>query len=222
MLPITLDLAQIPIALVGNGAQALRRLTLLDEAGAQQFRVYAPSAQPDLARRAGRRLLRRWPTPQEVASVRLLLIADHVEPGIERDLVATARAARTLVNVEDKPAYSDFHSPALLRRGDLTIAISTAGQSPALAQRLRGFLAAIFGPEWQHILDGLAQLRSHWREGGAAAADIKVWTDTWLDHHEEVPFAFARSMEGEAGAARRPVTETDEGNRGGRHVAQAW
>src|SRR5579863_514150 len=183
MLPITLDLAHLPVALIGNGAQTCRRLALLDEAGAEHLHVFAPDAGDDLVRRAGSRLRRRWPRPQEISAARLVLIADGIDPDTERDMVALARAAGTLVNVEDKPALSDFHSPALLRRGDLTIAISTGGRSPALARRLRQSLELLFGPEWQRTVEELARLRHLWRATGADGAEVNASTEAWLDRH---------------------------------------
>jgi len=187
MLPITLDLAHLPLALVGTGAQAARRLALLDEAGAADLAVYAPKPAPALQQAAAARLRPRWPSPVEVASARLLLIADGVPPEIVKDLVAAARAAGTLVNVEDKPALSDFHSPSTLRRGDLLIAVSTGGQSPALARRLQHFLAGVFGPEWQGAVEELGRLRRLWREGGADPAEVDRWTLTWMERQGGLP-----------------------------------
>jgi len=206
MLPITLDLAHLRVALVGNGAQTSRRLASLDDAGAERLQVFAPEADDALARQVGARLHRRWPRPQEISAARLLFIADGVDPGTERDMIAVARADGTLVNVEDKPALSDFHSPAMLRRGDLTIAISTAGRSPALARRLRHFVGMIIGPEWHHALDEIAQLRSLWREGGAEAAKVTAWTDAWLDRqgHLSGRAVAARSENALDGAVNSP------------------
>lgn len=183
MFPITLDLTHLPVALVGNGSRAARRLDLLDEAGAKRVAIYAPDPGDELAERAGLRLQRRWPTSQEVTRTRLLLISGEVEDAIAGALVAAAREAGTLVNVEDRPAQCDFHSPATLRRGDLLIAISTGGRSPALARRLRRFLAGIFGPEWRGRLDELARLRGQWRHAGTDAAIVAARSDAWLDRH---------------------------------------
>jgi precorrin-2 dehydrogenase/sirohydrochlorin ferrochelatase len=99
------------------------------------------------------------------------------------ELSATARAVGALVNIEDRPELSSFHSPALLRRGDLLIAVSTNGQSPGLARRVKRFLADLFGVEWQGRLDALAALRQGWREAGAGAAEISRWTDEWIDRN---------------------------------------
>jgi precorrin-2 dehydrogenase/sirohydrochlorin ferrochelatase len=187
MFPIVLDLSRMPVILAGNGPQAARRLMLLDQGRAGRVTVCAPAPGDALASAAGSRLVRRWPTADEIACAKLLLIADGIAAGVLADLVAAARAASTLVNVEDRPELSDFHSPAMVRRGDLLVTVSTGGRSPALARRLGRFLAEVFGPEWQARLDDLAALRSGWRERGADSSMIRTWTEAWLDRHGELP-----------------------------------
>jgi precorrin-2 dehydrogenase / sirohydrochlorin ferrochelatase len=80
-----------------------------------------------------------------------------------RDLNSTifheARQRNILCNVVDDPEYCDFYYPAVVRRGDLQIAISTNGQSPALAQRVRRELEIQFGPEYGEWLRELGQIR---------------------------------------------------------------
>ncbi|HXP75255.1 MAG TPA: NAD(P)-dependent oxidoreductase [Stellaceae bacterium] len=195
MFPIVLDLSTLPVILAGNGPQAARRLALLDEDRAGRVTVYAPTPCETLASAAGSRLVRRWPTPAEVASAKMLLVADGIEASAVSDLVAVARAGGTMVNVEDRPALSDFHSPAVVRRGDLLVTVSTGGRSPALARRLGRFLAEVFGPEWQTQLEELAALRGQWREAGADPSTVGEWTEAWIDRHGQLP------SESEAAAA---------------------
>ena len=64
-----------------------------------------------------------------------------------------------LCNVVDDPEYCDFYYPAVVRRGDLQLAISTNGQSPALAQRIRRELEIQFGPEYGEWLEQLGTIR---------------------------------------------------------------
>jgi precorrin-2 dehydrogenase/sirohydrochlorin ferrochelatase len=64
-----------------------------------------------------------------------------------------------LCNVVDVPDYCDFFYPAVVRRGDLQIAISTAGKSPSLAQRLRQQLERQFGPGYADWLEQLGETR---------------------------------------------------------------
>src|SRR3954463_10252359 len=78
----------------------------------------------------------------------------------ERDLIASeARARGVLVNVMDDVKNCDFAAPAIVRRGDLVIAISTGGKSPALARRVGGGVRQRFGPEWEEVMRLLGELR---------------------------------------------------------------
>lgn len=164
MLPIILNPALARIGLIGSGEALARRLSLLVAAGVEPVRLSSES-------------------PLEGLSV--LFVA-----GLNADASAAwasrARAAGLLVNVEDVPALCDFHIPAIVRRGDLLVSISTNGRSPALARRLREDLEAQFGPEWKDHLEELGALRDRLRadgvHGGELAEHIHSVIDTkgWL------------------------------------------
>ncbi len=70
-----------------------------------------------------------------------------------------AQNRNILCNVVDDPEYCDFYYPAVVSRGDLQLAISTNGHSPALAQRIRRELEVQFGPEYGEWLEELGQIR---------------------------------------------------------------
>jgi precorrin-2 dehydrogenase/sirohydrochlorin ferrochelatase len=70
-----------------------------------------------------------------------------------------ARRRNILCNVVDDPEYCDFYYPAVVRRGDLQLAISTNGHSPALAQRIRRELETQFGVEYGEWLEELGNIR---------------------------------------------------------------
>jgi precorrin-2 dehydrogenase/sirohydrochlorin ferrochelatase len=180
MLPISVDLAQIRVMLVGNGAAARRRLALLDEAGAGSLEIYAPSPDPALALSAGARLQRRLPLAAEIARAQLVFVAGVPDPAAA-EIRGAAQAAGVLINVEDDRRRSDFHSAAVFRRGDLTVAISTNGKSPGLAALMRRVLEDRIGPKWEIRLDEIAALRQGWREAGADPAAIGRWTQEWVD-----------------------------------------
>jgi precorrin-2 dehydrogenase / sirohydrochlorin ferrochelatase len=186
MLPLVLDLARLKVVVVGDGENALARLDRLEAAGAVNLVLYAPGPAQDLVRRAGSRLRRRLPGAEDLAAVRLVFISDRNAawaPG----LAGLARAAGALVHVEDAPALSDLHAPAVLRRGDLTIAVSTGGASPGLAAELKRFLGRVFGPEWGERLDRLGALRRHWRRSGVDAGTIAERTEAWIAQEEWLP-----------------------------------
>jgi precorrin-2 dehydrogenase len=180
MLPITVDLARVEAMLVGGGPPACRRLARLDEAGAAALAVFAPDADDTLAAAAGPRLRRRWPRPAEIGRARLVFLAGVPQPRATA-IAAAARRRGALVNVEDDVRHSDFHSAAVLRRGDLTVAVSTNGQSPGLAALLRRRLEALVGPEWAIGIAEIGALRHGWRAAGADPAAIGRRTLAWAE-----------------------------------------
>lgn len=186
MLPLSLDLARIKVLVIGEGVAALRRLELLDAAGARDLTLHAERPDSALARRAGDRLVRQLPDAGELAAARLVFLSDRTAAATPC-LAAAARAAGALVHVEDAPALSDLHAPAVLRRGDLTIAVSTAGLSPALALRLKRFLGEIIGPEWGARLARLAALRQDWRRAGADAGTLSCRTEDMIARERWLP-----------------------------------
>lgn len=185
MLPLVLDVTRLKLALIGNGSAAERRLALLDEAGASDISVYAAAPSLALVRRAGERLIGRLPRPDEVAAARVLFISETSPE--HRALALTARSAGVLVHVEDEPALSDVHAPAVMRRGDLVIAVSTGGRSPALAAEIKRFLQTLFGAEWRGRIDELALLRRRWRKSGADHAGVAARTKAWIAARQWLP-----------------------------------
>ncbi len=152
MLPILLTKAT-RVGLAGQGDGLGRRAALLVEAGIKPELLPADAGEADLA------------------GLKLLFIAGW-DADAAASLVARARAAGILVNVEDVPSLCDFHVPAIVRRGDLVLSVSTGGRVPGLARRLRENLERQFGPEWSGRLDDLSEAREQWRAAGLAPQDV--------------------------------------------------
>lgn len=157
MFPIVLNPAHVRILVAGRGPLFAKR-------------------RDQLAAAAGDRLtVREVPTDAEIAHAHVVFVA-----GLEDDenarIAAAARAAGTLVNVEDVLPHCDFHTPAIVRRGDLLLSISTNGKSPALAKMLREFLEAVLPPAWAQRLEHLAGIRDTLRAQGAGFAEISAKT----------------------------------------------
>lgn len=101
--------------------------------------------------------------------------------GDARECDAIARAARdrgVLVNVMDDVPNCDFAAPAIVRRGDLVLAISTGGTSPAAARKVRQELERRYGSEWAETLTVIAQVRS---ETLPALGDLRVRAKRWRE-----------------------------------------
>jgi precorrin-2 dehydrogenase/sirohydrochlorin ferrochelatase len=179
MYPVVFPPAGLNVVLAGAGQAAARRLDGLEAAGAT-VRVFSPGRDDALVGPAGDRLTQRLPEAADLTGARLMLVAGLDDEGSER-LAALARAAGVPVNVEDRPALCDFHIPAVVRRGDLLITVSTGGTAPGLAARLRRRLEALFGPEWGERLAALSKARAEWRAEGADMATLRRRTREWLD-----------------------------------------
>jgi precorrin-2 dehydrogenase/sirohydrochlorin ferrochelatase len=96
--------------------------------------------------------------PADLAGV-FLVIAATSSRALHDEIYAEAKSRGVLCNTVDEPERCDFYFPAVVRRGDLQIAISTGGLSPALAQRLRKELEEQFGPEWEAWVAQLGRTR---------------------------------------------------------------
>lgn len=179
MLPLTLDLSRLRLALVGAGPAASRRLERLDVAGATSLTVFAPDPSVALATLASSRLIARLPEVGELAGIQVVFIVG-LPSAATADIAERARAAGAIVHIEDAPEASDVQMPAVLNRGDLTIAISTGGRSPGLAAEIKRALGRIIGPEWAGRLDEAGACRERWRAAGLDSAAVRHRTADWL------------------------------------------
>jgi precorrin-2 dehydrogenase/sirohydrochlorin ferrochelatase len=145
---------------VGAGAIAQEKLPSLLEAGAK-VKVVAPhitESIADLARMGKISLEKRPFVEADLDGVFLVLAATSLSD-LNRQIFKAARTRNILCNAVDDPNNCDFYYGSVVRRGDLQIAISTAGHSPALAKRLRKLLEMQFGPEYSDWLRELAVTR---------------------------------------------------------------
>jgi precorrin-2 dehydrogenase/sirohydrochlorin ferrochelatase len=88
-----------------------------------------------------------------------LAVAATAARDVNKSIYGEAQRRGVLCNVVDVPEYCDFYYPAVVRRGDLQIAISTNGQSPSLAQKLRQQLERQFGPGYAQWVAELGETR---------------------------------------------------------------
>ena len=96
----------------------------------------------------------------------LLAIAATDSVATNHEVFRACQRRNVLCNVVDDPEYCDFFYPAVVRRGSLQIAISTSGQSPALAARLRGELEKQFGKEWARYVEDIGKERQQVLKSG--------------------------------------------------------
>lgn len=145
---------------MGGGSIAARKAGSLLEAGAQ-ITVISPAVVPELRSLAEKgliRLLERAYQAGDLAGAFLAFAATD-DPEVNRAVWEEGNRTGCLVNAVDDPAHSNFIMPAVVRRGEMAIAISTGGASPALARRLREWLDTLISPEYGQLVELLAELR---------------------------------------------------------------
>ena len=160
LFPIFLKLTGRSCIVIGAGMLAESKIESLRAANAR-ITVVAPKASArivEMAEAGEVEWLRREYAAGDLAG-QFLVVAATDDPAVNRAVFAEAEAAGVLINAVDDPPFCDFYFPSVVRRGDLQIAISTAGASPALAQRLRKEINAILPLDAGDWLTELGNLR---------------------------------------------------------------
>jgi uroporphyrin-III C-methyltransferase / precorrin-2 dehydrogenase / sirohydrochlorin ferrochelatase len=141
--PVFFDLKAQKVLVVGGGEVALRKLALLERAGAA-ITVVAPELAPEIMARVSAGKIRaeaREFAPQDLEGARLVIVATH-RRAVNRWIATLSEARGIPVNVVDDREASRFIVPALIDRDPVLVAVSTGGTSPVLARRLRERLEA--------------------------------------------------------------------------------
>ncbi len=154
--PVSLDVAGRRCVVVGGGPLAAQKADGLLAAGAHVVAITAdPCRGLREAAAAGRiDLVARGFRAGDLAGV-FLAIATGEDPVSNIEVAAEARRERVLFNALDDVVHCDFAAVAVVRRGELRLAVSTGGKAPALARRLREQLEVRFGDEWGQLVDVL-------------------------------------------------------------------
>jgi siroheme synthase-like protein len=179
LLPIFVKLRDRLVVIVGGGAIAQGKIEGLLAAEAR-VRVVAPEVTPAIAQWISQGKV-EWQAktfaPSDLDGA-FLVIAATSAPGVNEAVFNEADVRGILCNAVDDIEHCHFYYGSVVQRGDLQIAISTNGKSPALAQRLRGLLEKQFGPEYELWLEWLGAARELLRAGDNSADSKKV-----LLHH---------------------------------------
>jgi len=158
--PIYIDLNGKTAVVIGGGHIAERKVDTLREAGAN-VTVISPEATAGLRAMADAGVI-TWharPYREGDLSGAFCTYAATNDNSVNTAVFDEATRNSQLCNVVDVPPLCNFIVPSIVRRGDLSIAISTSGNSPALAKKLRVDLTDHIGPEWEQLNDLLGRMR---------------------------------------------------------------
>jgi siroheme synthase-like protein len=179
LFPLFLKLDGKRCVVVGGGSVGLEKIESLLRCGARVCLV-SPQAEPEVKRLsdAGKIewLARRF-VPEDLVGAWLVIAATN-DREVNRCVFEEASRRSILSNVVDDPPLCDFFCASIVERGDLQIAISSAGKSPAFAQRLRREIDAQLAPDLGRWLDNLGELRREVLEAmpaGEARKNLLHW-----------------------------------------------
>lgn len=175
--PIFLNISGKRCVVVGGGQVALRKVRALLEHGAN-VAVISPSLCAELGQLAGSGEIsvshREYQSGDLKGAFVAIAATDDSETNLK--IAEEARRKAVLVNVVDDAELSSFILPSYLRRGDVTLAVATAGRSPALARKIRTRLEKDFGDEYASLALLLDEVRAEVKRQG-----IKVNGDAWQE-----------------------------------------
>jgi precorrin-2 dehydrogenase/sirohydrochlorin ferrochelatase len=160
--PAFLSLRGKTCVVVGGGRVAARKVRSLLSTGAHII-VISPLLHTELQELLATSAIRHIPAPyakEHLASASLVFAATN-DPAVNQQVTQDARQQGLWINIADDPDSSDFHVPATIHRQDLTLAISTAGSSPAFARYVRELLEQALHESLGQALEMIAQARPH-------------------------------------------------------------
>jgi precorrin-2 dehydrogenase / sirohydrochlorin ferrochelatase len=169
--PLCLDISGKRCVVVGGGNVAERKVERLLACGAC-VEVVGKALTPILAawKGEGRIVHREADYEDSCLSGASLVIGATDDETVNGRIAKDARTRGIPVNIVDDPARCDFILPSVVERGDLMIAVSTGGKSPALAGKLREELEETYGPEYAILLEILGALRGKVISAGRSSA----------------------------------------------------
>ena len=176
--PIFLNLQGKKCVVVGGGTVAFRKVTTLLDCGAN-ITVISPKPQAEISKlfkNKAIQLVRRNYEPGDLRGAALSIAATHVKK-INHKVAEEAKKNGILVNVVDDSEPSDFIIPSSFRRGDLSVAVSTSGRSPAFAKKIRAKLEKNIGIEYAYLLSLTAEIRSEIKKKGLRVS-AKAWQES--------------------------------------------
>lgn len=182
--PVNLKIKNKKCVVVGGGKVAERKVKLLLEKGAS-VTVIGPKVTSCLDKLQRQAKINYLPVAYFSSPLKdaFLVMAASNDRSVNSRVAKDASQMGILVNVVDSPAESTFILPAILSRGDLTIAVSTAGRSPALSRKIKEDLALIYTDEYGDLVDIVARVRQKIKK---KYPDLQKRQQVWREMIEKI------------------------------------
>jgi len=173
--PVFLDIAGKPVVVIGGGNIAYQKVVGLLKASAE-VTVVSPEMNQEMASLAAGghfRHVQRDYEPGDLEGYVLAFVATD-DRAVNATVAAEGKERRVWVNAVDDPPYCDFIMPGIAQQGNLIVAVSTSGTSPAMARKMREEIEAFLTEDWALMLELAAEVRAELREKGMLV-DSEVW-----------------------------------------------
>ena len=182
--PSYLQLEEKRILLVGGGAIALEKLekivdftdsvNIITKESTDEFKLFAHRFGIDIEHRAY--------SIGDIDGYDIVIVATDTQE-LHREIYEESRSSRILVNSVDNTKYCDFIFPSYIKRGDLTISVSTSGSSPAMAKRVRLYLEGLIPSNIGEFLSKMRALRSTMPKGKERMKYFEQISDKYMQEN---------------------------------------
>jgi precorrin-2 dehydrogenase/sirohydrochlorin ferrochelatase len=182
--PAYFSLENRKILLVGGGAIALEKLEklvdftkdieIISKETTSEFTKFAKANSINIQKRAYLK--------GDINGYDIVIVATNTVE-LHKSIYEESRDSRILVNSVDNTAYCDFIFPSYIKRGHLTISISTSGSSPAMAKRLRKYIENLIPPQIESFLEEMKTLRLSMKKGKERMRYFEEKTDLFINKY---------------------------------------
>jgi precorrin-2 dehydrogenase / sirohydrochlorin ferrochelatase len=165
--PIFLNVKAMKVVVIGGGLIALRKVRDLLKYGAD-VTVISPdicNGMMDLFKQGKIQVWKRKYQAGDLDDLRLAILAAG-NKGVNNKVIKEAAEKKVLLNIVDDPGLSHFIIPSVLHRGDISVAVSTGGKSPALARKIRTGLETCLAEEYSTLALLVNEVRTELRQNG--------------------------------------------------------
>lgn len=162
--PLFVSMEGLPCLVIGGGKVAFRKIKTLQEYGAE-VTVVSPEFCPEIEESSGLKLIRRKFEEKDLKDIKIVFAASS-DADCNAEAVRLCREKKILLNVADAAKKCDFFFPALVKRGDVVVGVSTGGKSPAIAAGVRKAIDRLLPEDLGAFTEKIGRLRKEIKDKG--------------------------------------------------------
>lgn len=181
--PLFVSLEGLPCLVIGGGRVAFRKIKTLQEYGAK-VTVVSPEICPEIEEISGLKLIRRRFEEKDLRDSKIVFAASS-DADCNAEAARLCREKKILVNVADVAQQCDFFFPALVKRGDVVVGISTGGKSPAIAAGVRKKLDRTLPKDLGAFTEEIGKLRKEIKDKGISTEGNEAYLKKIEDYFGE-------------------------------------